>query len=105
MSSQPNSYQPGGNVRLIGTFQNSGGTLVDPATVTLTLVPPVQLHGRIPGTVTYTYASGSVQQAVAGSYYYDLNPIPAGTPGVWTAIWTGSAPNVVFIGQVNVYQR
>ncbi len=104
MSSQPNSYYPGGNVRLIGTFTNTGGTLVDPATVTLVLTPQVQPYAVIPGTSVYTFASGSVQQASTGSYYFDLNPIPLGTYGVWTYTWIGSAPNVVFERQINIYQ-
>lgn len=103
--SSPNSYNPSGAVRLIGTFVTLTGTYVDPATVTLVLSWPAQWGGIAPGTAQYTYASGSVQKAAVGSYYYDFSPLPVGTPGVWTQTWIGSAPNVAFVGQVNIYQE
>lgn len=99
-----NPYHQQSNVRFSGTFVNAGGTLIDPAAVTLTLYPPVQLHGIIPGTVRYTYVSGSITRQSLGSYTYDMSPIP-GTYGVWTQQWAGSAPNIVYTGQVFVYQE
>lgn len=100
-----NSVYAGDSLRLVGTFQNAGGTLTAPTTVALTLVPPVQWGGVVPGTVTYTLAQGSVQQAAAGSYYYDLLTVPAGTYGVWRTYWAGSGDvNAVAMQQFNVYQ-
>lgn len=100
-----NPYHQQSNVRFVGTFVNAGGTLIDPAAVTLTLYPARQLHGIIPGTVVYTYTSGSITQQSTGSYTYDMSPIPSGTYGVWTQQWAGSNPNIVFTGQVFVYQE
>lgn len=103
--SNPNSYHQQGNVRLIGTFVNAGGTMIDPDAVSVTLYPPSLLHGIVPGTVRYTYVSGSISRAAQGSYYLDLSPIPAGTYGVWTHQWAGSSPNIVYTGQINIYQE
>lgn len=100
-----NSYDPGDIVRLVGTFTNTAGTLTAPTTVALTLAYPARWGGLAPGTVGYTLAQGSVQQAAAGSYYYDLT-VPSGTPGVWTYRYAGSgAVNAVFTGQFTVYQE
>jgi uncharacterized cupin superfamily protein len=98
-----NSYDAGDPVRLQGTFQNSGGTLVTPGAVTLHLVPPVQ--GKVvPGTVEYTLAQGSLTAPSAGTVYRDLLPVPSGTWGVWTYSFVGSGPYAVFVDQFFVRQ-
>lgn len=99
-----NSYDAGDPIRLIGTFQNVGGTLTDPTQVFLHLtLPPV--GGVQPGSVQYTLAQGSVIQASTGSFYYDLNPLPSGTPGVWTYTYVGTGSlNAAFVGQFFVRQ-
>lgn len=99
-----NSYDAGDPIRLIGTFQNVGGTLTDPTLVFLHIAPPPQ-RGLSLGTLGYTYAQGSVQQAATGSFYYDINPLPSGTPGVWTYTYVGTgALNAAFVGQFFVRQ-
>lgn len=75
-----NSYDVGDSIRLIVTFTNTGGTLTDPTAITLIIAPGTA------GTITYTYADGSITRAAAGSYYRDLLPIP-GTAGFWTYRW------------------
>lgn len=98
-----NSYDAGDPIRLIGTFQNSGGTPTTPGAVTLYVIPPNQ--GQVvPGSVSYTLAQGSVQVAAAGSVYYDILPIPSGTWGVWTYSYVGSGPYAAFVGQFFVRQ-
>lgn len=101
-----NSYDPGDPVRLVGTFTNVAGALTSPTTVTLRIYPPAQFGGVTPGTVEYTLAQGSVVQQVAGSYTYDLNPLPSGTPGVWRYVYVGSgAINAQFQGAFAVRQE
>lgn len=98
------SYDAGDPIRLIGTFQNSGGTPTTPGAVSLFVIPPVQFRARVPGTVEYTLAQGSVQVAAAGSVYYDILPIPSGTYGVWDYSFVGSGPYAAFTGQFFVRQ-
>lgn len=98
------AYDAGDPIRLLGTFTNVGGTLTAPTSVYLHIVPPNQ-GGQILGTVEYTLAQGSIQQAAAGSYYYDINPLPSGTWGVWTYVYVGTgALNAAFTGQFFVRQ-
>jgi len=100
-----NSYDAGDPIRLIGTFVNVAGAMTDPTSIFLHIVPPAQFGAVVPGTVRYDYASGSLTRAVAGSYYFDLNPIPVGTYGVWTYGYNGTgALNAAFVGQFMVRQ-
>lgn len=97
------SYDVGDPIRLIGTFVNSGGTMVTPGAVTLLIAPPVKPGYPVPGTLTYTLAQGSIQTAAAGSLYYDILPLP-GTWGVWTYSYVGSGPYAAFTDQFFVRQ-
>ncbi len=100
-----NSYDVGDAVRLVGTFTNTGGTLTDPTGVTLVLRPPVQPGALVPGTLAYTYASGSVAKQATGSYTFDLSPLPVGTWGRWQYTWVGTGAVVAAAaGQFNVRQ-
>lgn len=98
------SYDAGDPIRLIGTFANSGGTMVTPGAVSLFIIPPVQGQ-RVLGSTSYTLASGSIQVAATGSVYYDILPLPAGTWGVWTYSYVGSGPYAAFVGQFFVRQQ
>jgi len=101
-----NSYDAGDPVRLVGTFTNVGGTLTDPTTIALRIWPPAQFGGVTPGTLAYDYASGSIVRQSAGSYTFDINPLPSGTPGVWRYSYVGSgALNAVFQGAFAVRQE
>jgi hypothetical protein len=100
-----NSYDAGDPIRLIGTFVNSSSAMADPTSVFLHIVPPTQFGAVVPGTIQYTYASGSITKATTGSYYFDINPIPSGTYGVWTYGYNGTgALNAAFVGQFMVRQ-
>jgi hypothetical protein len=98
------AYDAGDPVRLIGTFVNSGGTMTTPGAVTLSIIPPAQWGAVVPGTTSYTLAQGSVQIAAAGSVYYDMLPLPSGTPGVWQYSFVGSGPYAAFTDQFFVRQ-
>lgn len=100
-----NSFVPGAPIRLIGTFQNVSGALADPTSIYLHILPPAQFGAIVPGTVEYTYASGSIIKATTGSYYFDLNPIPYGTYGVWTYAYNGTGALIsAFVDQFFVQQ-
>lgn len=100
-----NSYDQGDPIRVVGTFTDYVGTATDPTTVTLRLYPPVQWGANVPGTLFYDYASGSITKATTGSYYFDINPLPQGTWGVWQYTYQGSgAVNAAFQGAFNVRQ-
>jgi hypothetical protein len=83
------AYDAGDPVRLIGTFVNSGGTMTTPGAVTLSIIPPAQWGAVVPGTT---------------SVYYDMLPLPSGTPGVWQYSFVGSGPYAAFTDQFFVRQ-
>lgn len=100
-----NSYDAGDPVRLIGTFVNVSGAMADPTSVFLHIVPPIQPGAIVPGTSVYTFVSGSITKAAVGSYYFDINPIPSGTWGVWTYGYNGTGSlNAAFVGQFMLRQ-
>ncbi len=100
-----NNYDAGDSVRMDVLFTDAGGTPADPTLVVLNIVPPPQRFAGVPGTVQYTYASGSITKASVGSYYYDMIPVPSGTYGFWTYYFSGSGDvNAVFQGAFGVRQ-
>ena len=90
MSEIVKTYDAGDPVRLAGTFTNVGGTYTDPSSVYLYVIPPAQAGNIVPGTWQYDYASGSIARQAAGSFTYDINPLPSGTPGVWRYSYIGT---------------
>ena len=66
-------------------FTNAGGTAIDPTTITLYLEKPTGSVG------TYTYASGSIARAAAGSYTYNGTATEA---GYWNCRWVGDGAAV-----------
>ena len=70
---------------IVCTFTNAGGTLIDPTTITLYLQQPSGSVG------TYTYASGSVIRAAAGSYTFNGTATEA---GYWDVRWVGAGAAV-----------
>ncbi len=77
----PNFVCDVGDVAYIqNVFTNSGGTAVDPTSITLYLEPPVG------GVGTYTYAAAQVQRLAEGTYYYNGT---ATMGGYWQVRWTG----------------
>lgn len=77
-----NVYDMGDLVRISsGTFTNSGGTAVDPTTITMRL--------RNPAGSVITYVSGGTpapSQAATGSYFVDVTLT---MPGRWHYRWEG----------------
>ena len=62
--------------------------------------------GAISKVLAYDYASGSIVRQSAGSYTFDINPLPSGTPGVWRYSYVGSgALNAMFQGAFAVRQE
>lgn len=100
-----NSYDAGDSIRLIGTFTTLDGTPVDPTAVYLRIVPPAQFGGIVPGTTVGSYdgGAGHLTRATQGSYFYDITPLPSGTPGVWTYEYRGTGVvQAAFVGQFMV---
>lgn len=92
-------YDVGDAPYIVGTFTNSGGTLIDPSTVTLYLKQPSGSVG------TYTYgAGGSVTRIGTGTYSYTGTATEA---GYWNIRWVGAGTALAalqdryFVRQVN----
>jgi len=74
------TYDVGQEVRYIGTFADSDGTVYNPTTVRFLLVPPGQS-----GTY-YTYPTGITRENT-GTYYAD---VVLGAGGYWRYGWEGT---------------
>ncbi len=85
----PGIYSFGTEIRIFIDFTDTSGAAVDPATVTLKTLDPLN------GQTTYTYGTdANVGKSAVGSYYADITP---DVPGRWVIRWetTGTGTKIV----------
>lgn len=78
-----NQYVKGKLVRIEGEFRDLDGILVDPALVTLRVLPPTG------AALVYTWPTGQVSRDDVGKFSFDQ---PASLAGIWLYTWIATGP-------------
>lgn len=77
-------YFYGESVRLGNTFTDSGGTVYDPDTISLTIYDAEGTSKKV-----VTYAAAEIEKTSTGIYFYDyLIPVDSTVQGYWLGSWT-----------------